>query len=70
MGSYTSNNDTYACNSQTCTLSCASPEFGPNTCYSLQQNFLDGTDCSGGGHCNNGVCQGATVGGEVKILDR
>jgi hypothetical protein len=66
MGSYTSNNDTYACNSQTCTLSCASPEFGPNTCYSLQQNFLDGTDCSGGGHCNNGVCQGATVGGEVK----
>jgi hypothetical protein len=66
MGSYTTNNDTYACNSQTCTLSCASPEFGPNTCYSLQQNFLDGTECGGGGHCNNGVCQGATVGGEVK----
>lgn len=66
MGSYTSNNDTYACNSQTCTLSCASPEFGPNTCYSMQQNFLDGTECAGGGHCNNGVCEGATVGGEVK----
>lgn len=66
MGSYTSDNDTYACNSQTCTISCASPEFGPDTCYSLQQNFLDGTECSGGGRCNNGVCQGATVGGEVK----
>jgi hypothetical protein len=53
MGSYTSNNDTYACNSQTCSLSCASPEFGPNVCYSMQQNFLDGTPCSGGGKCNN-----------------
>ena len=66
MGSYTSNNDTYACNSQTCSLSCASPEFGPDTCYSMQQNFLDGTTCSGGGHCSNGVCQGASVGGDIK----
>ena len=53
MGSYTSNNDTYACNSQDCTLSCASPEFGPGTCYSMQQNFLDGTVCGGGGKCSN-----------------
>ncbi|EXJ95410.1 hypothetical protein A1O1_00531 [Capronia coronata CBS 617.96] len=66
MGSYTSNNDTYACNSQTCTLSCASPDFGPNVCYSMQQNFLDGTPCGGGGHCQNGVCRGSSVGGEVK----
>ena len=66
MGSYTSNNDTYACNSQTCSLSCASPEFGPNVCYSMQQNFLDGTPCGGGGHCSNGQCAGSTVGGEVK----
>lgn len=53
MGSYTQNNDTYACNSQTCSLSCASPEFGPGTCYSMQQNFLDGTTCAGGGKCSN-----------------
>jgi len=66
MGSYTSDNDTYACNSQTCTLSCASPDFGANVCYSMQQNFLDGTPCGGGGHCENGVCRGTTVGGEVK----
>ena len=53
MGSYTTNNDTYACNSQDCTLSCASPSFGPGTCYSMQQNFLDGTPCGGGGTCSN-----------------
>lgn len=53
MGSYTTKNDTFACNSQDCTLSCASPEFGPGVCYSMQQNFLDGTVCGGGGKCNN-----------------
>ena len=53
MGSYTAKNDTYACNSQDCTLSCASPEFGPGVCYQMQQNFLDGTVCGGGGKCNN-----------------
>ena len=53
MGSYTTNNDTYACNSEDCTLSCASPEFGPGVCYSMQQNFLDGTVCGGGGKCQN-----------------
>ena len=66
MGSYTSDNNTYACNSQTCSLSCASPDFGSNVCYSMQQNFLDGTPCGGGGKCNNGVCRGGSVGGEVK----
>jgi hypothetical protein len=43
MGSFTNNNDTYACDSQNCQLSCASPEFGPNVCYTMQQNFLDGS---------------------------
>lgn len=58
MGSFTTNNDTYACNSQDCTLSCASPEFGPDVCYSMQQNFLDGTVCGGGGKCSNVSCFG------------
>ena len=53
MGSFTTKNDTYACDSEGCTLSCASPEFGPGTCYSMQQNFLDGTPCGGGGKCSN-----------------
>jgi Metallo-peptidase family M12/Disintegrin len=53
MAAYSANNDTYACNSQTCAVSCASPEFGANVCYSMQQNFLDGTPCSGGGRCRN-----------------
>lgn len=53
MGSYTEGNDTHSCDSQGCIISCASPEFGPNVCYGLQQNFLDGTECGGGGHCDN-----------------
>jgi disintegrin len=54
MGSYLKgNNDTYACDSAGCQLSCASPEFGTGVCYGLQQNFLDGTPCGGGGKCNN-----------------
>ncbi|KAK7189067.1 hypothetical protein DPSP01_010345 [Paraphaeosphaeria sporulosa] len=65
MGSYTQGNDTYACDNSNCMLSCASPEFG-NTCYGLQQNFLDGTSCVGGGKCQNGQCTGGSVGNEVK----
>ncbi|MCJ1403400.1 hypothetical protein MMC11_006623 [Xylographa trunciseda] len=65
MGSYTTNNDTYACNSQDCTLSCASPSFGPGECYSMQQNFLDGTTCGGGGSCSNGQCVGSSTLQEV-----
>lgn len=65
MGSYTTGNDTYACSSSGCQISCASPEFGQNVCYSMQQNFLDGTSCAGGGKCSNGECTGATVGKEI-----
>jgi len=53
MGSYTQGNDTYACDNSNCMLSCASPEFGRGVCYGLQQNFLDGTSCTGGGTCQN-----------------
>ncbi|KAG9233905.1 ADAM family of metalloprotease-like protein ADM-B [Amylocarpus encephaloides] len=66
MGSYTQGNDTYACSHSGCQISCASPEFGSNVCYSMQQNFLDGTSCQGGGKCSNGECQGASVGKEIK----
>jgi hypothetical protein len=54
MGTYLNgSNDTYACDSSTCQISCASPEFGTGVCYGLQQNFLDGTPCSAGGKCSN-----------------
>ncbi|KAK3315108.1 Metallo-peptidase family M12-domain-containing protein [Apodospora peruviana] len=65
MGSLTAGNDTYSCSSQGCILSCASPEFGANVCYKMQQYFLDGTECEGGGKCNNGNCQGATLGNQI-----
>ncbi|OWP02337.1 ADAM family of metalloprotease ADM-B [Marssonina coronariae] len=66
MGSYTQSNDTYACDSSDCQISCASPEFGSHVCYSMQQNFLDGTSCGGGGKCQNGQCHGSSVGKEIK----
>lgn len=56
MGSYTTNNDTFACGNSGCIVSCQSPEFGYNTCLSLQQNFLDGIPCGGGGSCQNVSC--------------
>lgn len=66
MGSYTANNDTSSCDNNKCRISCQSPSFGPLTCYEMQQNFLDGTPCTGGGKCSNGVCKGGSFGNEVK----
>lgn len=65
VGSLTTDNDTRACNSQGCLLSCASSSLGPNTCYDMRQYFLDGTPCQGGGQCRNGVCSGASFVNEV-----
>ncbi|KAL8397585.1 hypothetical protein RB594_004338 [Gaeumannomyces avenae] len=65
MGSLTAGNDTYACNNAGCQLSCASPEFGPGTCFTMMQNFLDGTPCQGGGKCSNGRCDGSSFASEV-----
>jgi hypothetical protein len=53
MGSLTTNNDTYACDSTSCVLTCASPDFPAGECYSMQQNFLDGTPCDDIGFCSN-----------------
>ncbi|KAI0013213.1 zinc metalloprotease mde10 [Xylariaceae sp. FL0662B] len=65
VGSLTNNNDTKACDSQTCLLRCSSSRLGPNGCYDMQQYFLDGTPCEGGGHCVNGQCQGSSVTDQV-----
>lgn len=66
MGSLTTNNNTQACDSSGCQVSCQSPQFGDNVCYRLNQNFLDGTPCQGGGKCSNGNCAGANAGDEIK----
>ncbi|KAF2664035.1 ADAM family of metalloprotease ADM-B [Microthyrium microscopicum] len=65
MGSYSQGNDTYACDSISCTISCSSPSL-PNACMTMQQNFLDGTQCGGGGFCSNGACKGSSFIKEVK----
>ncbi|KAI1846512.1 hypothetical protein JX266_007409 [Neoarthrinium moseri] len=65
VGAVTTDNNTSACNSQGCLLSCASSRLGPNTCYNMNQYFLDGTPCQGGGQCKNGQCEGASFGNEV-----
>ncbi|RYP23270.1 hypothetical protein DL765_001179 [Monosporascus sp. GIB2] len=62
IGSLTSNQNTRACDAQSgsCIVACSSPELGPRDCYNMQQYFLDGTPCDGGGSCRNGVCQGSS----------
>ncbi|KAI4184366.1 MAG: hypothetical protein L6R41_004784 [Letrouitia leprolyta] len=42
----------------------------PTTCRfktgaSMQQNFLDGTPCGGGGRCSNGQCKGSSTAKEI-----
>ncbi|KAL2136680.1 hypothetical protein VTI74DRAFT_2091 [Chaetomium olivicolor] len=56
---------TTSCSSSGCMLSCHSPELGPNQCYILQQYFLDGTPCEGGGKCQNGNCVGTNLGQQI-----
>lgn len=65
LGVSTTSNDTGACDGG-CRLLCHSstlPAYAD--CFFLMQNFLDGTPCSGGGTCSNGVCQGASVVDEI-----
>ncbi|KAJ9144679.1 Fungal ADAM-like protein [Pleurostoma richardsiae] len=57
-------NVTRSCNPQTCRMSCMGRTYGGvEACFSMQQNFLDGTDCEGGGRCRNGNCEDASVSG-------
>ncbi|KAL7624044.1 hypothetical protein AAE478_005601 [Parahypoxylon ruwenzoriense] len=65
VGSITNNSDTRACDSQSCLLRCSSSRLGPNACYDMQQYFLDGTPCEGGGHCSNGQCRGSSLTDQV-----
>ena len=53
MRAYSHSNSTYACDQDSCALTCAAATFGRGRCYGLNQNFLDGTPCAGNGKCNN-----------------
>ncbi|THV90247.1 zincin [Aureobasidium pullulans] len=70
MGGYQGvGNNTSACDSSSCQIRCSSGRssaFGNNVCFEVQQNFLDGTPCGGGGKCDNGRCRGTNTGGEIR----
>lgn len=66
MGSMLDSNNTYACDSMSCILKCASSALGSNECATTGQNFLDGTPCGNGGHCNNGNCEGSSIANAAK----
>lgn len=56
---------TTSCERRDCMMSCHSSKLGPNQCYVLNQYFLDGTPCKGGGKCNNGNCQGSSLWAQI-----
>lgn len=56
---------TEACGSTGCLMTCEAPEYGYGTCVELNQNFLDGTSCGGGGRCSNGDCVGSSTSKEI-----
>ncbi|KAI2120871.1 hypothetical protein LOZ42_001274 [Ophidiomyces ophidiicola] len=71
MGGRLGSNDTRACDSSSCSLTCVSPALPPGVCSSGMQYFLDGTPCLAGGRCRNGICDGSSFGKEIKSwIDR
>ncbi|KAK7403564.1 hypothetical protein QQX98_010657 [Neonectria punicea] len=60
-----SSSSTEACGNSGCLMTCQAPEYGYGTCVELNQNFLDGTSCGGGGRCSNGNCSGGSTSQEI-----
>ncbi|KAM4059960.1 metallo-peptidase family M12 domain-containing protein [Hirsutella rhossiliensis] len=54
-------NTTKACPGSGCMLTCTSDDMDFGQCFTLNQNFIDGTACGGGGKCANGACKGAST---------
>lgn len=54
-----------ACGGDTCRLTCSSPSYENGQCTIQNQNFLDGTSCGGGGHCESGNCEGSSTWGRI-----
>ncbi|KAK6225932.1 adam protease adm-b [Colletotrichum tabaci] len=66
-GSRTNASAVSSCNSGSsdCMISCNVPSISNGACVTMNQNFLDGTSCTGGGKCSNGLCQGSNPGSEI-----
>ncbi|KAL0941075.1 adam protease adm-b [Colletotrichum truncatum] len=62
-GSQTDTSSVTACGNQDCLIACNVP--GRPGCSVMNQNFLDGTSCQGGGKCSNGQCVGSNAGDEI-----
>ncbi|KAI1432367.1 zinc metalloprotease mde10 [Xylaria sp. CBS 124048] len=66
LSSLSSSNSITACDGNTCVVRCKTPDLPPGTCDGIQSNFLDGTPCEEGGHCDNGVCKGSSIWDKIK----
>ncbi|KAH8594205.1 Metallo-peptidase family M12-domain-containing protein [Bisporella sp. PMI_857] len=60
-GTTAAGNYTGSCLSSSCRISCATSN--SNACWSLQSNFIDGTECGNGGRCFSGICRSSTFTG-------
>ncbi|PKS06911.1 hypothetical protein jhhlp_005507 [Lomentospora prolificans] len=60
MGSFKNITNVKACDETACMIGCSSSQTAPNQCSVMNQYFLDGTPCPGGGKCQNGICQGSS----------
>ncbi|KAI0161552.1 zinc metalloprotease mde10 [Xylariaceae sp. FL1272] len=69
VGSLIQNDDTTACNEDTCVVRCKSST-SSLACYDYQQYFLDGTPCDGSGKCQNGKCKGASTTDKIATFFR
>lgn len=64
LGSQAGTNDTSACNDDqfpSCQVFCSVPSNSmmAKSCTTNSQNYIDGTPCQNGGHCENGTCKGS-----------
>ncbi|CAI4217326.1 unnamed protein product [Parascedosporium putredinis] len=60
MGAFPNITNVKACDETSCVIGCSSSRTSANQCSILNQYFLDGTPCPGGGNCQNGICQGSS----------
>ncbi|KAI8947071.1 zinc metalloprotease mde10 [Xylaria longipes] len=70
VGGLTNTNNLTACDGNTCMVRCKSPNSPAGQCEGIQHNFLDGTPCEGGGHCDNGSCKGSNVWDKIMAFFR
>ncbi|KAI0875152.1 zinc metalloprotease mde10 [Hypoxylon argillaceum] len=70
LGGLTNSTDITACDENSCLVRCKTPNLPQGSCDEIQQYFLDGTPCEGGGKCDNGTCKGASVWDKIMLFFR